>query len=78
MWGKSMNPKALEPEWDSMMIIKARKIARAGGSLDEAMQVVGTRLTRDAARVRFKKLGMTFTPKYPKRSMQDEHEMQGA
>jgi hypothetical protein len=71
-----MNPKALEPEWDSMMIIKARKIARSGGSLDEAMQAIGTRLTKDSARARFKKLGMTFAPKYSKRSVQVEYEMQ--
>jgi hypothetical protein len=73
----NMNPKALEPDWDSMMVIRARKIARNGGSIDEAMRVVGTRLSRDAARRRFKNLGVTFTPRYPKRSVEYEDELQG-
>ncbi len=73
-----MKPKALEPEWDAMMIIKARKVARSGGCLEEAMQVVGTRLTRDAARRRFRHLGMNFTPRSLKRGVQHENKMQDA
>lgn len=49
------------PDWTDNQIIAARKVYRRNGSLQEAMDAMGEKvLTKDGARNRLKRLGMTF------------------
>ena len=49
-----------EPEWTPEQIIKIRKIYRSGGTLSEVVELLGTKMNREAVRTRAIKLGMRF------------------
>lgn len=52
--------RTLEPEWSAEQIGMIRKMYRAGASMKDAMQALGTTMSRDGFRHRCLKLGMRF------------------
>lgn len=49
-----------DPEWTPEQIMKVRKVYRSGGTVFEAMELLGTKMNPQAVRDRAIKLGMRF------------------
>ena len=62
-WGvrrREIELRKTEPEWTPEQIIKVRKIQRAGGTVGDAIEALGTNLSYKAAYTRAAKLGIRF------------------
>jgi len=57
--GKS-KMKRKEPDWTPEQIIKVRQIHRKGGTVEDVMEMLGTKLEYNAVRQRAVKLGIRF------------------
>jgi len=52
--------KRKEPDWTPEQIIKVRQIHRKGGTVEDVIEMLGTKLEYNAVRQRAVKLGIRF------------------
>jgi hypothetical protein len=52
--------KRKEPDWTPEQIIKIRQIYRKGGTVEDVIEMLGTKLEYNAVRQRAVKLGIRF------------------
>lgn len=52
--------KRKEPDWTPEQIIKMRQIYRKGGTVEDVIEMLGTKLEYNAVRQRAVKLGIRF------------------
>ena len=52
--------KRKEPDWTPEQIIKIRQIHRKGGTVEDVIEMLGTKLEYNAVRQRAVKLGIRF------------------
>ena len=52
--------KRKEPDWTPEQIIKIRQIYRKGGTVEDVIEMLGTKLEYNAVRQRAVKLGIKF------------------
>jgi hypothetical protein len=57
--GKS-KMKRKEPDWTPEQVIKVRQIYRKGGTVEDVIEMLGTKLEYNAVRQRAVKLGIRF------------------